>query len=44
MSPSNIIEDDVLPCVLLGLPFVATLIALFDDDVPWGQDRRWQYS
>ena len=29
---------------LLGPPLVARLIPLFDDDGPWGQDRRWQYS
>lgn len=30
--------------ILLGLPLVATLIALFDDDGPPGPDRRWHYS
>jgi hypothetical protein len=38
--------EQMMSClaILLGLPLVATLIVLFDDDGPWGQDRRWQYS
>ena len=37
--------EQMMSCLvnMLGLPLVATLIALFDDHGPC-QDRRWQYS